>query len=179
MTGNTAETLIEQGYEARRGRRLAEARMRFAEAVQLCRESSDQLLLAQALTGLGQMERDLDQLNAALKCYQEAVSLHRRLDRPLVLAHTIRHVADILRNQAQLDLASSNYAEALAIYRAHAETPPLDLANALRGYALLKASNGDKEGAAKLWQEAGVLYAAAGVEAGVAESEAQVARLIA
>ena len=37
----------------------------------------------------------------------------------------------------------------------------------------------DKEGAAKLWQEAGVLYAAAGVEAGVAESEAQVARLIA
>jgi len=113
------------------------------------------------------------------QCYQEAVSLHRRLDRPLVLAHTIRHVADILRNQAQLDLASSNYAEALAIYRAHAETPPLDLANALRGYALLKASNGEQEGAAKLWQEAGVLYAAAGVEAGVAESEAQVARLIA
>jgi tetratricopeptide (TPR) repeat protein len=179
MTGNVPETLIEQGYAARREGRIAEARECFAEAVEMCRESSDQVLLASALSGLGQIERDLGLLDAALKCYQEAVSLHRRLDRPLVLAHSIRHVADILRNQVQLALASSNYEEALAIYRAHAETPPLDLANAIRGYALLKANVGDKQGAAKLWQEAGVLYAAAGVEAGVAESEAQVARLIA
>jgi tetratricopeptide (TPR) repeat protein len=172
-----AEILIRQGYEARRERRLAEARVQFAEAVELCREGSDQLLLAQALTGLGQIERDLGHLDAALKCYEEAVCLYRSLDRPLVLAHTVRHVADILRNQIQLDLATRHYKDALAIYRAHVETPPLDLANAIRGYALTAEETGEAGVARELWQEAKGLYSQVGVAAGIAEADARIARL--
>jgi tetratricopeptide (TPR) repeat protein len=177
MMGSTTETLLRQGYQARREDRLAEAKARFEEAVGLSRAADDSAMLARALTGLGQIERDLHEIAAALGHYEDAVSIYRTLDDPLVLAHTVRHVGDILRSQGKLELAAPCYGEALEIYRRHAETPPLDLANALRGYALLKASVGDKKVSAKLWQEAGVLYAAVGVEAGVAESERQVAQL--
>ena len=97
---------------------------------------------------------------------------------PLRLAHTVRHVGDILREDKQLEPAGPCYREALEIYRAHEDTPPLDLANAIRGYALLKAETGERQDAIALWQEAGELYAQVHVEAGVAESERRVALLM-
>lgn len=172
-----AVALMEMGYQARREHRLPEAMCHFADAVELCRNGSEPASLAQALTGLGQIERDLHDLDASLKHYSEAVAIYRTVDDPLVLAHTVRHVADILRNQAKLDLAAPLYDEALVVYRAHAQTSPLDLANAIRGYALLKGDLGETQAAKQLWQEAGQLYAAVGVQAGVDESERQVARL--
>ena len=66
----------------------------------------------------------------------------------------------------------AGYREALAIYRRNERTPPLDLANALRGFALLKGRSAE---ANALWQEARDLYAAVGVEAGVAESSGRLA----
>jgi hypothetical protein len=62
----------------------------------------------------------------------------------------------------------------LRIYRDHPETPPLDLANALRGWALLKESMGEIKPAREQWQEAGKLYADVHVEVGVAESKRRV-----
>lgn len=177
MMGCNPEQLLQQGYQARREGRLTEASVCFTEAIDLCRAVDDKAMLAQALTGLGQIERDLKETSAALGHYEDAVAIYRTLDDPLVLAHTVRHVGDILRNQGKLEMASPCFSEALAIYRGRDDTPPLDLANAIRGCALLKASTGDKEEAAKLWQEAGILYAAVGVEAGVVESGRQVAYL--
>jgi tetratricopeptide (TPR) repeat protein len=87
-------------------------------------------------------------------------------------------VADILRGLKQTDKALLCYEEALAIYRRHEETPPLDLANAIRGYALLKGDLGDTEEATFMWHEAMALYAESGVEAGVAESKSQIAFLM-
>jgi tetratricopeptide (TPR) repeat protein len=173
----TPSTLIEQGYQARRENRLADAGQHFLEAVRLCRGGDDRILLARALTGLGQIERDLGRLHPALEHSSEAAGLFRIGDRPLVLAHTVRHVGDILRNQRELALAAPHYEEALAIYRQHTETPPLDLANAIRGYALLKADSGETAAAIELWQEARQLYISVGVKAGVDEAESQLARL--
>jgi tetratricopeptide (TPR) repeat protein len=174
----TPSTLIEQGYQARRENRLADAGQHFLEAVRLCRGGDDRILLARALTGLGQIERDLGRLHPALEHYSEAAGLFRIGDLPLVLAHTVRHVGDILRNQRELALAAPHYEEALAIYRQRAaETPPLDLANAIRGYALLKADSGETAAAIELWQETRQLYISVGVKAGVDEAESQLARL--
>ncbi|MGA3045904.1 MAG: tetratricopeptide repeat protein [Terracidiphilus sp.] len=150
MTGGKLETLIEKGYAARRESRLDEAKGRFAEAVELCRMSDDPVLLARALAGLGQIESDLNRPDAALKCYGESVEPYRVAGRPLALAHTVCHDADLFRKQAKLDLAAERYREALSIYRSHEETPPLDLANALRGFMLLKSSEGDAEEATRL-----------------------------
>jgi len=54
-------------------------------------------------------------------------------------------------------LAGACYHEALGIYRSHAETPPLDLAldlaNAIRGLAILKSDTADAEAARALWRK--------------------------
>jgi len=177
MTSSPSDKLINQGYQARRERRLDDASLRFAEAVDLSRKSGDRGLLAQALTGLGQIARDLHQETIALKHYEEAVALYRTLDRPLVLAHAVRHVADILREQEDYDLAAPHYLESLQIYRSNEQTYPLDLANAIRGYALLKGDTGRTEEAKQLWLEAKSLYAQVNVQAGAAEADLQIARL--
>jgi len=178
MTGYTPTKLLEQGFQARREHRLADAKDYFAEAIGLCCKDDDRALLARALMGLGQIERDLHNLDAALRRYQEAVDLYRTLGDPLILAHAVRHVGDILRNRGQLREADLSYREAIEIYRSQQQTTPLDLANAIRGHALLKGKTGDNEGAWKLWQEARDLYAGAQVESGVDECDAQIAGLI-
>jgi hypothetical protein len=76
-----------------------------------------------------------------------------------------------------LPAAATSYAEALGIYRAHSGTQKLDLANALRGFALVKEAGGENAEARAMWEEAGSLYADVNVETGVAESARRVAKL--
>lgn len=99
------------------------------------------------------------------------MALYRAEGDPLPIAHTVRHVADILREAGRHKLAEPCYYESLKLYRGEAATAPLDLANAIRGFALLKSNTGEAEAAKALWEEARALYAAVGVEAGVAESD--------
>ncbi|HZS29419.1 MAG TPA: tetratricopeptide repeat protein [Candidatus Angelobacter sp.] len=164
-----------------------DAKQDLVEAVALARTSKDPLQLAQTLTALGQIERDLHRPDEALHHYEEAAAVYRSADHrladyraadvPLKLAHTVRHIGDIHRHEGRMESAGACYQEALAIYRAHPKTPPLDLANALRGFALLKEAVGDTQTAKSLWEEAGKLYASVNVEAGVAESKRRLAQL--
>ncbi|MGB7761633.1 MAG: tetratricopeptide repeat protein [Bryobacteraceae bacterium] len=169
--------LIASGYEARRRGRLDDARRLFSEAVEHCRGAADQAVLARSLTGLGQAERDLKNNVQALQYYGEAARIYRSLPDPLLFAHTIRHVGDILRHEGSMEQARTCYEDALAVYRDHADTPVLDLANSLRGFALLSVDAGETERAKALWQEARALYFAANVQPGVQESDAQIERL--
>lgn len=178
MMSNNPDTLMGLGYEARREKRLEDAKQLFAEAVEFCRSGAeDHAVLARSLTGLGQIERDLKNNAQAPQHYEEAASIYRSLPDPLRLAHTIRHAGDILRNQGSLEQARPCYEEALTIYRGHAETPDLELANAIRGFALLAADAGETDRATTLWREARELYIAVNVQAGVHESDAQLRRL--
>ena len=155
----------------------AESKRELVEAVALARTAKDPMQLAQALTALGQIESDLQHTKEALRLYLEASTLYRTAKAWLKLAHTVRHIADICREQGLLKIAEPAYQEAMEIYRAHTDTPPLDLANALRGFALLKEAAGDPQTAMSLWEEAGKLYASVNVEAGMAESERRLALL--
>jgi tetratricopeptide (TPR) repeat protein len=114
-------------------------------------------------------ERKLGNVQTARKLYEEAAALYRAEANPRKVAHTIRHVADIHRGEGCADLAAPLYNEALAIYRSHAETSPLDLANAIRGLTILKSDAGESEAARELWAEARDLYRSVDVQAGVAE----------
>ena len=104
----------------------------------------------------------------AMRIAAEAIALLRQADEPLRLAHTIRHLADMHQEAGQPQLAEPLYDEAIAIYRGNECTPPLDLANAIRGLAELK----DDE---RLWQEAHDLYVATNVPPGVAETARRLA----
>lgn len=154
-----------------------DAKRDLVEAVSRARASDDRLQLAQALTALGQIERDLRHADEAILHYEEAAAIYRAADAPLKFAHTIRHIGDIHQDEGRLGEAEPFYREALALYRKHEETPTLDLANAVRGLALLTTNAGRSEEAKALWEEARKLYADVNVEAGVRESTRQIGLL--
>jgi tetratricopeptide (TPR) repeat protein len=172
-----SRVLIERAKQARRDGRLADAHRDFHEAVALARQSLVVSDLVQALKGLGQIERDLGRGDTARPLYEEAVAICRTEDDPLQLAHTVRHLGDIHQDAGRLDLAEPCYQEALAIYRSHPKTAALDLANAIRPFAILRESQGQSAQAIGLWTEARDLYGALNVREGVAESTAHLTRL--
>jgi len=169
--------LFTEATRARLEQRFGDAKRDLTEAVNTCRKSKDQRRLARALAALGQIERDLHNEEVALHLYEESVEIYRALNDALKLAHKLRHVADILREMGRLPPAAAAYVEALRIYHDHADTQLLDLANAVRGFALLKEALGENAEAQALWEEAGILYAEVSVEAGVAESARRVVLL--
>lgn len=173
MSAPSSDELIERAAQARRENRLSDAHRDAEAAVKLCRLASPRTGLSRALTMLGQIERDEDRAGKALPHYQEAVTLCREEGHTLRLAHAVRHLADLHREVHRLDLAEPCYHEALALYRSDKRTGPLDLANAIRGYALLKDACGDTEESRRLWREARALYLEVGVRAGVEECSAR------
>lgn len=167
---DAADKLLRQAFQARRENRPGDARRDLIEAVNLCRKADIPVHLAKALKGLGQIERDLHRGDAARQHYEEAAAIYRAEGDALKLAHTVRHLGDIHQDQGRVDLAEPCYHEALHLYRSNEQTPPLDLANAIRGLAILKDSRHETEQAKLLWEEARDLYASAGVKEGVEES---------
>lgn len=176
--GDPVQRLMNQAAQARREGRLADAKRGWTEAISLCRHTGFRHDLITALKGLGQIERDLQNGDAALALYEEATTLSRVAGEPLLLAHTIRHLGDIHLDAGRLELAERCYDEALALYRENAkQAAALDLANAIRPLAILQERKGNLEQAKSLWKEARELYAAVDVPAGVAESSSHLAQL--
>jgi tetratricopeptide (TPR) repeat protein len=170
--------LLRQARQARVEGRLDDARRDLLAAADLLRQRGTRRELAQVLRDLGEMERRMPRLHdtaAARRHYEESVAVWRELDEPLRLAHTLRHLGDVHQDAGCPALAEPCYHEALAVYRGYEQTAPLDLANAIRSLAVLAGGAGREEEARGLWQEAQGLYAACGVEAGVAEAARRLA----
>ena len=87
------------------------------------------------------------------------------------LAHTLRHLGDLHQDGGSWSAAGEAYAQALSLYRRLPQTPPAELANVLRPYALLREGLGEAQAAAAMWREARALYASAGIAEGVAECD--------
>jgi hypothetical protein len=173
--GETFQELFARGYQARRENRIADSRAIFIKAVRSAAEEGDRPSLAEALCGLAQAERDIGNLEAARLHYAGAATLYREIGPPARLAYAIRHEADILREESLPAEAEPLYLEAENIYRLQGEQAALDLANTLRGLALVAESSGKPDASKSLWQEARQLYAKCKVEAGVAECDAKIA----
>lgn len=129
------------------------------------------------LIELGRTARHEGRLEAARRLYRDAAQLYHEAGDRQAYAKTVRHIADIYMEEPNYAEAQPLYEEALEIYRGDVRTGVLDLANAIRPYALLIEATGQGETAAKLWREAQALYAAIRVEAGVKECEEHLARL--
>ncbi len=174
MVSGAPESLLEMARIAKKERRLEDAADLFRKALAECGTGDDMAMRASLYEELAYVERNLRDLETSQRHYRQASELYRSLDSPLKTAHTVRHAADIMREQNKLDEAGPLYAESLEIYRSHKETPPLDLANAIRGFALLNEQTGNCEEAVSLWREARELYELTGIEAGVSESDRRI-----
>lgn len=115
--------------------------------------------------------------DAQILKYKLSVAGLRQIDEPLRLAHQVRHLGDAYRRAGELALAEPCYVEALSIYRSHEDRNPLDLANAIRGFAILKQNVGAPPEAEAMWLEAHNLYVSTNVLSGVAGSAAYLAIL--
>jgi tetratricopeptide (TPR) repeat protein len=111
---------------------------------------------------------------AARARYAAAAKIYRDQNDLLAYAHTIRHIADIYRQESNFVEAKPLYEESLEIYHSNLGTKILDLANALRPYALLNEAQGNLELARKLWEEARQLYASVRVEPAVSECDVHI-----
>lgn len=174
MPGLTPKQLFERGKEKLAGGLRKYAHTLFRKALKEGKRALNDGLKAELLIALAKIDRDRGWKEDARVHYGMAAQIIRGLDKPLALAHTLRHEADILREQKKVCEAEAIYNDVLALYRTNPDHRPLDLANALRGYALLKARIGDVRASIQLWQEAGAIYESLGLEAGVAESRAQI-----
>ena len=154
-----------------------EAHRLYSDAVECSRRNGSRRKLIQALKGVGQIARDLRLNPAALGFYREAVELCRQEGDPLLLAHTVRHLGDIHQDMNHDNLAEPCYQEALTIYRSNPSTSTLDLANAVRPFAILQEAFGRVDEAKLLWAEARDLYAGANVDEGVKECARRLSRL--
>ena len=165
-----ADELVQKARAIYQDGGLKDARLQFAAALHAAQDNCDRAAQAESLVGIGKVDRDLGDLDSARQHYLRAVEVFRTLDQPLRLAHTIRHVGDIHYDLADHEDAVPHYEEALSIYRKRSDTPVLDLANTVAGYARLQYVRGDRMACSHLWHEARALYASAGVQPGVDEA---------
>lgn len=169
--------LIERAWAARRESRLDDGLEAVAEALRLARVGSDGRDLVRALAACAQLERDRGDTDAALPLLEEATERARALGDESLLAHTMRHLGDLHHEAGRTEEAVDFLKEAVAIYRAHAGSGDLDLANAIRPLAIVRAASEQVGEARTLWREARTLYARAGSEAGVEEADDWLERL--
>jgi tetratricopeptide (TPR) repeat protein len=169
------ESLLASAEQARREKRLADARRDALAAVALAEQADDSAATARAITLWARSERDLGDREVALRAYKKAATIYRDRGDALKLAHTLRHLGDIHQDSKRPTESEPLFREALQIYRAHPETPLLELANALRPLALLQHDAGNVEEADQLWEEAKNLYAQVNVLPGVVECAGRLA----
>jgi tetratricopeptide (TPR) repeat protein len=154
-----ALNLLWRARQARHDSRLLDARRDLVQAVEICRAAGMNRDFAFAIKRLGQIERDLRDLDAARACYEEAAGIYREQGDALNLAHTIRHLGDVHQDAGRTAAAAACYEEALMLYRNARGARRNDVANALRSMAIHTEEAGDVERARRLWTEARDLYA--------------------
>jgi tetratricopeptide (TPR) repeat protein len=125
----------------------------------------------------GRQARTRGDLAAARSCYAAAAKIYRDQNDLLAYAHTIRHVADMYLEESKLRDAKPLYEESIELYRSSLSTKILDLANALRPYALLNEAQGNLDSASKFWEEARQLYSSLRLEAGLSECDEHLRKL--
>ncbi len=132
---------------------------------------------AAELIAEGRRARARGDRNTARKQYAAAAELYLQNGSTMAYAHTVRHIAEMWFEDAEFTPAHALLTEALELYRGSFETRVLDLANAVRPYALLKEATGELEAARILWEEARALYGSLRVAEGVTECDAHLRAL--
>lgn len=145
------------------------------EQVDEAEHGGSQKTIADTLKALGNILRRPPFLReAANEAYTRSAALYRELGMPLEEAWVKRHIGINHEYAGRLVEAEKYYDEALSLYREHS-TDDLNYANAVRYPAVIKERLGNKDEAARLWEEAHDRYreiGPGGLGEGVAEAAA-------
>jgi tetratricopeptide (TPR) repeat protein len=111
--------LLEEGHQAQRENRLADARAIFLDCVRKASLDSDRSSLAEAFIGLAEAENRIGNCLAAQHHYANAALLYRELKEPKKLACALEHQAGMLVQLKRPEEAKPLYREAFEIYTQH------------------------------------------------------------
>lgn len=171
------DTLLTDAKKARRENNFEEAKEGIILAVDLARRLKKVPLLVKALNDLAQIERDLGNTTASIQFYKELADICENHNDPSGVAHALRHLGDIYLDEEELEEAENYYEKSLRIYNNQKPTSPLDLANTLRGYALLLEKQGDFRESLECWKKARTIYEDQLIMPGVEESDRWIKKL--
>ena len=140
------------------------------------RVAGSRLALANALKGLGDIERRLPQLrDDANRTYSEAAKLYLEIQMPLEAAWVLRHIGINQEYAERITEAEKYYDESLALFRTPATEDDGNYANTVRYPAVIKNRVGKREESTALWEEAIRRYEEMNQPLGVAEGAAWLA----
>lgn len=161
--------LLEEAWNKRRVGNYEEARDLVKKAQELCK-GDDYNSLGRIYHVYMQFESDHDNLPKALEFCQQSLGFYKKANNSARIAHSTRHLADLQRALGNDADSESNYREAISIYKADSQTRIGDLANALRGLALVLEKRSKVSQAKTAWEETKELYQACNLQAGVDEA---------
>ncbi len=168
--------LLEQAWNKRRGEQYADAEALLIEARGLC-GADDYDALGRIYHIYMQLDYDQGNLTKALELCQKSLSYYKKTNKPDRIAHSTRHLADLQRHLGLAAESESNYRKAMGMYKASPVQQAGDLANALRGFAIVLENRKKTDEAITAWRETKTLYQSLGLEAGVDEATQRLAAL--
>ena len=168
--------LLEAAWSMRREERYEAARDLVNEALRLCK-GEDYDVLGRIFHIYMQFESDHDDPSKALDLCRKSLLYYKKGGNPHKIAHSTRHMADLETTLGEEESAERHYREAIRIYRDAPDSSKGQLANALRGFAILLEKRGKIGEAIATWKETRTLYAALNLEAGVEEATSKIRAL--
>jgi len=168
--------LLNEAWDKRRSKKYDEALGLVRKAQDVSKED-DYDSLGRVFHVYMQLEHDQGNFSKALKFCQKSLEYYRKTEDPLKIAHSLRHVADLQREIGQDADSERNYREVIDIYRTNPKLNLGNLANALRGFALVLEQRDRIKEAIPVWEETKDLYQKCGIQAGVDEAEGKLESL--
>jgi len=168
--------LLNEAWDKRRSKKYDEALGIVRRAQDLSKED-DYDSLGRVFHVYMQLEHDQGNFSIALDLCQKSLEYYRKTNDPANIAHSLRHVADLQREMGQDVDSESNYREVINIYRTNPKLNVGNLANALRGFALVLEQRDKITEAISTWEETKDLYQKCGIQAGVDEAEGKLESL--
>lgn len=163
------DMLLEEAWGKRRESQYDEARTLLNTAREQCGEEDYDALGRISHISM-QLDRDLGKLSEALELCRRSLSYYQRTHNPDRIAHSTRHLADLLRQLDEDEESERCYRKAIGIYRDDPGQQAANLANALRGLALVLEKRRNIEEAINAWREAKSLYKSLRITSGVDEA---------
>ena len=168
--------LLEEAWKRRREKKYEDARALLIKARGLC-EDDDYNSLGRIHHIYMQFDYEQGNLSKALEVCHKSLAFYQMANNSDKIAHSTRHIADLQCHLGDDTSSESNYRTAISIYKDDPDTQAGDLANALRGFAILLERRGKRQEAISTWEEAKELYQAGNSRAGVDEAGRKIVAL--
>jgi len=161
--------LLEKAWARRREEKYEDVESLLTEARSLCGEE-DYDALGRIYHIYMQIDYDKGHLTKALVLCHQSLAYYKKLGIPERIAHSTRHLADLQCHLGQHVESENNYQKAINMYKESSTLHAGNLANALRGYAIVLENLNKLNEARTTWSEVKTLYQSLGIQAGVDEA---------